>query len=59
MKQNTEYMENKLNSEYFITNSGEKSLAKIITRILPAKADCIDFLVLLKSNPLTINRGQS
>lgn len=31
-------MENKLNSEYFITNSGEKSLAKIIKGILPSKA---------------------
>lgn len=38
-------MENKLYSEYFITNSGEKSLAKIIKGILPAKADCLDFLV--------------
>lgn len=38
-------MENKLNSEYFITNSGEKSLAKIIKGILPSKAECIDFLV--------------
>ena len=38
-------METKLNSEYFITNSGEKTLAKIIKGILPAKADCLDFLV--------------
>ncbi|SFK77960.1 SNF2 family N-terminal domain-containing protein [Porphyromonadaceae bacterium KH3CP3RA] len=38
-------MENKLYSEYFITNSGEKSLAQIIKGILPAKADCLDFLV--------------
>jgi len=38
-------MENKLNSEYFITNSGEKSLAKIIKGILPSKAECLDFLV--------------
>lgn len=38
-------MENKLYSEYFITNNGEKSLAKIIKGILPAKADCLDFLV--------------
>jgi len=38
-------MENKLYSEYFITNSGEKSLAEIIKGILPAKADCLDFLV--------------
>ncbi|MDD2284435.1 MAG: helicase-related protein [Paludibacter sp.] len=38
-------METKLNSEYFITNSGEKTLAKIIKGILPAKADYLDFLV--------------
>jgi hypothetical protein len=38
-------MENKLNSEYFITNSGERSLAKIIKGILPVKVDCLDFLV--------------
>ena len=38
-------METKLNSEYFITNGGEKTLAKIIKGILPAKADCLDFLV--------------
>lgn len=38
-------MENKLNSEYFITNSREKSLAKIIKGILPSKAECLDFLV--------------
>lgn len=38
-------MENKLYSEYFITNSGEKSLAQIIKGILPVKADCLDFLV--------------
>ena len=37
--------DNKLNSEYFITNNGEKSLAKMIKGILPVKADCLDFLV--------------
>lgn len=38
-------MENHLNSEYFITNGGEKSLSKIIQGILPAKAKRLDFLV--------------
>jgi superfamily II DNA or RNA helicase len=38
-------MKSKLNSEHFITNSGEKSLAKIIQGILPKKAECLDFLV--------------
>lgn len=30
-------METKLNSEYFITNSGEKTLAKIIKGILHSR----------------------
>lgn len=34
-----------LNSEHFITNSGEKSLSTIIQKILPTKATMLDFLV--------------
>jgi len=34
-----------LNSEHFITNTGEKSLSTIIQKILPAKASTLDFLV--------------
>lgn len=38
-------MEDKLNSEYFITNNREKSLAEIIKGILLEKTNCLDFLV--------------
>ena len=37
--------ENELSSEHFITNSGSKSLAKVIEGILPHKAASLDFLV--------------
>lgn len=37
--------ENELSSEHFITNSGKRSLAKVITGILPHKAASLDFLV--------------
>lgn len=38
-------MENQLHSEHFITNSGERSLSKVIQKILPEKAEYLDFLV--------------
>jgi Superfamily II DNA and RNA helicases len=34
-----------LNSEHFITNTGEKSLSSIIQNILPTKTSSLDFLV--------------
>ncbi len=35
----------KSNSQYFITNRGEKTLSKVIQGILPTKAQALDFLV--------------
>lgn len=32
-------------SQYFITNTPEKSLSKVIQGILPTKAEALDFLV--------------
>jgi superfamily II DNA or RNA helicase len=38
-------IEMKSNSQYFITNRGEKTLSKVIQGILPTKAQALDFLV--------------